>query len=391
MTRPWYLEGNRPQAEEVFAEVYAQVEEADKAETASWIAMAYRNTPDDEKHREWATQKHRKWAAQAGGVYAHREEGFRSFLGRRKRNNRSATAFRAALRIDPEDGFSNWGLAWAYPSVTGRAGPARVEELREMLRCAEKAAAVYPLKRNATDADFGVQVRLVLVILYLYENRLDDAKRVAQRCIDLSKDSLAPIAYAWVLAAEGNWDAAEDAMRRVVSENGWWYQWGALGSFLLKRQKYKEAAQAFERSFKFERGVIDRTQLAHALNELGQYDEAIRQCHLALEGLWNTGENTAAYENLAYALWKSGDSEEALNVADEGIREIPDRPNLYLVRGLILKNNNRFDEAMQSFREALKLRPVVSLLWDPPEFQEVTQALNEFRESEERKTADRER
>ena len=93
---------------------------------------------------------------------------------------------------------------------------------------------------------------------------------------------------------------------------------------------------------------------SQVLNRLGRYKEAEALARQAVE---LPPKNTSAYGSLAYALAKTDRFEEAVRVADEGLRAVPGRVEPYLARGLAVESLGDPAAAARSFCEALELHP----------------------------------
>jgi tetratricopeptide (TPR) repeat protein len=93
--------------------------------------------------------------------------------------------------------------------------------------------------------------------------------------------------------------------------------------------------------------------VAHA--ELEEFDEAIGAYREALTIDDETDHAASAQTNLAYALWESGRTEEALHHAERAVELDPRFPQAWYNRGFFLRERGLLDEAVNAFDNAVRL------------------------------------
>ena len=84
-----------------------------------------------------------------------------------------------------------------------------------------------------------------------------------------------------------------------------------------------------------------------------QLEEAVNLCENASE-LYP--RNSSVAENHAEALRRLVRLDDALEVVDAAIDEVPDRPQLHYVRALVLEDRGQLQGALEALRSALSLR-----------------------------------
>lgn len=86
-------------------------------------------------------------------------------------------------------------------------------------------------------------------------------------------------------------------------------------------QRYTAAAETYEKLLEIEDDPMMRNNYANVLREWGKTDQAIAEYRRALE---DDPTLSVAYINLASVLNRNGESEEALQVVDEGLAQVPE-------------------------------------------------------------------
>jgi Flp pilus assembly protein TadD len=94
--------------------------------------------------------------------------------------------------------------------------------------------------------------------------------------------------------------------------------------------------------------------LAIALDKKGQTDDAIRQYQ---ETIRVKPDQTVAHYNLGVALDKTGQIDDAIRQYEEAIRLKPDRAETHNGLGIALDKKGRVDDAIRQYQEALRLKP----------------------------------
>ncbi len=133
-----------------------------------------------------------------------------------------------------------------------------------------------------------------------------------------------------------------------------------VGLSYMEINRHEQATETFERAARFaEEGSLDAQEawtnkgVAHA--ELTEYDEAIGAYREALR-IDDESEHAAVAEtNLAYALWEAGETEQALEHAERAV-EIDRRfPQAWYNRGFFLLERGLAEDAVNSFDNAIRL------------------------------------
>jgi Flp pilus assembly protein TadD len=200
-----------------------------------------------------------------------------------------------------------------------------------------------------------------LGVIFLAQNRLDDAIIYFERALEISPDHA--------------------------------NAWGNLGAALLRQGRTAEALQDFQRALQLEPCAKSHSDLGYALLQAGSVSEAINHCRKAVQLEPNLAEaqntlglalnqsgrvddaiscfriaarlqpgSTDAHSNLAFALFKTKRG------APEAITELktvavlqPDNAEVQNNLGWMLLQNGRADEAISCFQTALKLQPEPAL------------------------------
>ncbi|MFB6184527.1 MAG: tetratricopeptide repeat protein [Haloarculaceae archaeon] len=123
--------------------------------------------------------------------------------------------------------------------------------------------------------------------------------------------------------------------------------------------RHEQAAETFERAARFaddeglkQEGWINKGA-AHA--ELQEYDQAIGAYREAL-AIDDEAEHAASAEtNLAYALWESGRSEQALEHAERAVEIDPRFGQAWYNRGFFLLERGLAEDAVDAFDNAIRL------------------------------------
>lgn len=103
--------------------------------------------------------------------------------------------------------------------------------------------------------------------------------------------------------------------------------------------------------------------LAVSLFALGEYEKAQKHYEAALVSLQGpAGFAPALYRNYAVCLYEMGDYTRALEIADTGLGNFPDYPDLYFLKGQVFWDLGLLTEAEACFKKCLRFRLV------PPEY-----------------------
>ena len=133
-----------------------------------------------------------------------------------------------------------------------------------------------------------------------------------------------------------------------------------VGLNYMEINRHEQATETFERAARFAEDDSLLAQeawtnkgVAHA--ELTEYDEAIGAYRAALRIADRSEHAAVAETNLAYALWETGQTEQALEHAERAV-EIDNRfPQAWYNRGFFLLERGLAAEAVNCFDNAMRL------------------------------------
>jgi tetratricopeptide (TPR) repeat protein len=132
-----------------------------------------------------------------------------------------------------------------------------------------------------------------------------------------------------------------------------------VGLSYIEINRYEQATETFERAAQFaeneriEQEARVNKGAAHA--ELEEYDAAIGAYREALSIDPDTEHAASAETNLAYALWESGQSEQALDHAERAVERDHRFAQGWYNRGFFLLERGLAEEALDNFDNALRL------------------------------------
>jgi tetratricopeptide (TPR) repeat protein len=160
-----------------------------------------------------------------------------------------------------------------------------------------------------------------------------------------------------------------------------------VGLSYMQINRFEEATEAFERTARFagdNSGVAQEAWVnkgaAHA--QLEEWDEAIGAYQEALKVDDESEHAATAHTNLAYALWESGESAEALDHAERAVELDPRFPQAWYNRGYFLHERGLNEEAVNAFDNAIRLG-----MRTPAVHEEKARALEELGREEEAEQA----
>jgi tetratricopeptide (TPR) repeat protein len=180
-----------------------------------------------------------------------------------------------------------------------------------------------------------------------------------------------------------------------------------VGLSYMQINRFEEATETFERAARFAEDDLDAQEawvnkgVAHA--ELEEYDAAVGAYREALRLDDDSEHAASAHTNLAYALWESGRTEQALEHAERAVEIDPRFPQAWYNRGFFLAERGLNEDAVDAFDNAIRLgmRTVDVLeekaraleeLGEHDEAEAVQERADELREeAEERLVGERER
>lgn len=134
------------------------------------------------------------------------------------------------------------------------------------------------------------------------------------------------------------------------------------GNAALQAQQYEKAKELFDEAVQIE-DVHSRLRLAlgQLAQRLGYTDEAKKHFARAIR---LEPDLVDAYRGLSLLLLDTGNLNEALRVADRGLKRVRQQPSLLDVRGRVLMQLHRYDDAEQSFRSAVTADPGFHFAWN---------------------------
>ena len=160
-----------------------------------------------------------------------------------------------------------------------------------------------------------------------------------------------------VLASEGNYGAAIDRLRDIARAHTdlpvVQYQ---LGTLLARTGRLEEAAAAFRAAERLNPDVSDGpVALANVLMRAGRDDQAREQAALAvaLAERENARARAVAHEIAARVALARHESDEAIAHAEAAHAANPSLPMPQFVRGRLLLDEGKFEEAAAAFQEAV--------------------------------------
>jgi tetratricopeptide (TPR) repeat protein len=127
------------------------------------------------------------------------------------------------------------------------------------------------------------------------------------------------------------------------------------GNIRYIQKDYKGARQSYEKALEVKPDYAKAmSNLGATLNDLKEFPAAARMLRAALQA----GDiEPAVYNNLSIALWSAGAYDEAIVVAQEGIKLFPTYGQLYNELGVALYKSGRLKEAVSAFKTAQVMIP----------------------------------
>ena len=123
------------------------------------------------------------------------------------------------------------------------------------------------------------------------------------------------------------------------------------GTIAMKRSRYAEAAEAFEKAFELDPDLVEAlNNLGVALKHTGDIDGALEVLYQA-EG--KESERGDVCYNIGNCLKEQGNQEEALRYYQKAIDHAPDAVLAYNNLGTIYQNSGDYDKAIEIFQKGL--------------------------------------
>jgi tetratricopeptide (TPR) repeat protein len=297
----------------------------------------------------------------------------------RHRPEESAKAYRAALRLAPNDTATKQALA----TELARAG--KPDKAREVLggtgsQGAGDGATWVAIGNSAfaanrfSDAEaayrkaIGDQLNSYTALLNLglvldRTGRSSEAEDAFERAIGINPDST----KAWsnlsrIQLARGDKVAALASVHRAVEADPTNAEaWRDLGNMRFAAKDYRESASAFQKIVELGKAIAgDEVHLGESLMRLGQVDAAT-EALLAAEKL--EPENARALLGLAMLWGQRGDNKQALEYAERAVNKEPGNGAAWSSKGYALVRLGRYPEAVAAMQTAVKLAPDSSNVW----------------------------
>lgn len=139
-------------------------------------------------------------------------------------------------------------------------------------------------------------------------------------------------------------------------ENG--VAWIYVVQALVEMARYEEAEQAFAKAierFPIEKRNIPLGQMGHLFSKAGDYDQAAEWYRKAIDSRPGKASNYIYLGGLLAKQGRHHEAEEVLRRGTECAEGCIDEA--YLNLGLVLRARERFEEAAEAFRQAIRLDP----------------------------------
>jgi tetratricopeptide (TPR) repeat protein len=94
--------------------------------------------------------------------------------------------------------------------------------------------------------------------------------------------------------------------------------------------------------------VLTQRQISYWKNETTAFGHAAEV----------TTDNEVAYEHTSYRLFQAGKRDEAIQLLEQAVKNLPDSAALHNNLGMFYKEQKRYTEGEAQLREALRLQPV---------------------------------
>jgi len=153
----------------------------------------------------------------------------------------------------------------------------------------------------------------------------------------------------------GHWKDSKALFRHAleVTENNYLAHLN-LGSALEEKGQFDEAIREFQEAIRLKPGyVLAHNNLGVALVRKGQIDEGINHYH---EAIRLKPDYALAHSDLGLALVAEGQIDAAIQEFQEAVRLQPDFAEAHNNLGMALDRKGQFDEAFREFREAIHLK-----------------------------------
>jgi len=295
--------------------------------------------------------------------------------------NRALSKLKNMLSFEPSNPDLHMALASVYSQ--NREHQSAIRHLREALKCAEE--------------DFQFEIKRDLAHAYIEMEKPEEAVKLLKEILVIEPDNEAAIhELDYCYGRMGNTQEAISFFTSFLDDNPYSYSgWFSLGNAYLGEERPEEAANAYDFCLTIlEDFTPAKFNLANALIQLGHYKEAGERLLEILEAekefpdpeiycligecfekrqeflmshdyyqkaLEMEPDNTSALIGIAVIYQELELPEKALRYAEKAIKHDDSDPELKYIKADILKELERFDEALDIFNkmpESEKENPV---------------------------------
>jgi len=208
-------------------------------------------------------------------------------------------------------------------------------------------------------ARFGENEPVAAALIWYYgeTGRTQEGLQVFRRAQALPIDSADIYRNAGLLFQRiGDLESAEECFRAALQRSP-----GAEELVDLLADLYLTANESSRAAALYEKILEESTNNVHALSRLvfclGQGGEPARAEKAARTLVSNYPNSPVGYVDLAYVLLNQGRTDDALAEVEKALAVAPIEPEAYRVRGIVLSEKDRDNEATEAFRTALAMEP----------------------------------
>jgi tetratricopeptide (TPR) repeat protein len=191
----------------------------------------------------------------------------------------------------------------------------------------------------------------------LQNNRDDEARRILETCLELSPENATYWnSYGSVLDEMGHADKAAAAFHKAGTLSpGYADPWVNLARIALRFDDLPEAKEAVEKALRIEPKRVDILELAGTVARQGKEPEQAAKYYGQILAINSTDQRIR--HNLASALREVDQSEAALAETDKAINGGAAFPETLVLRGHLLVDLGRHDEAVAQYEAVIAAHP----------------------------------
>jgi tetratricopeptide (TPR) repeat protein len=158
---------------------------------------------------------------------------------------------------------------------------------------------------------------------------------------------------------------SETLARRLVEQRGLSFDYGLLGDALMEQGKLSDAIEAYQRMMNLKPDLRAYARAAHVRWLKGDLTGAIQAMQLAVSAASPSDAESAAWVNtrLAFYEFQAGKFNEAEQRCAFALFLQSNYAPTLLLKGKILLAQNRLDEAVDAFQDAVKRNPLPEYQW----------------------------